>query len=151
MWAYQTIVKTTIGFSPYQLVHGVESILPLECEIPSLKLAIEILPETSKLEKSLVHLDHLDEQHQYVVVALEINKRRIKAQYDKSIFPHRFNEGDLVLLYDQASKPLGEAKFNPMWHGPYVVKCVLKKDSYELEYYERNALVKSRNGLYIKK
>ena len=53
--------KTATGFSPYQLVHGVESILPVECEIPSLKLAIELLPDTSTLQECLVHLDLLDE------------------------------------------------------------------------------------------
>ena len=39
-----------------------ESILPVECEIPSLKLAVELLPETSPLEEFLVHLEQLDEQ-----------------------------------------------------------------------------------------
>ena len=61
LWAYRTVVKTTIGFSPYHLVHGVESILPVECEIPSLKLAVEILLDTSTLEECLVHLEQLDE------------------------------------------------------------------------------------------
>ena len=63
LWAYRTDVKTATGFSPYQLVHGVESVLPVECEIPSLKLAIELLPDTSPLEERLVHLEQLDEQH----------------------------------------------------------------------------------------
>ena len=49
--------KTATGFSLYQLVHGVESILPVEYEIPSLKLAIELLPDTSPLEERLVHLE----------------------------------------------------------------------------------------------
>ena len=61
LWAYRTIVKTTTGFSPYQFVHGVESILPVECEIPLLKLAVELLPDTSPLEERLVHLEQLDE------------------------------------------------------------------------------------------
>ena len=39
-WAYRTAVKTATGFSPYQLVNGVESILPVECKITSLKLDI---------------------------------------------------------------------------------------------------------------
>ena len=33
LWAYQTTVNTATGFSPYQLVHGLESILPVECKI----------------------------------------------------------------------------------------------------------------------
>ena len=61
LWAYRTAVKTATNFSPYQLIHGVESILVVECEIPSLKLAIDILPDTSALEDILVHLEQLDE------------------------------------------------------------------------------------------
>ena len=73
----------------------------------------------------------------------------MKAQYDKPICPRRFNEGDLVLLYVQSSEPLGAGKFNPMWHGPYIVKHVLEKWSYDLEYYEGAALAEPRNGLYL--
>ena len=61
LWAYRTAVKTATGFSPYQLVHGVESVLSVEYEIPSLKLAIELLPDTFPLEECLVHLEKLDE------------------------------------------------------------------------------------------
>ena len=60
LWDYRTTVETATSFSPYQLVHGVESVLPVECEIPSLKLAIEILPDTSTLEEHLVHLELLE-------------------------------------------------------------------------------------------
>ena len=56
------MIKTATDFSPYQLVHGVELVLLVECEIPSLKLVLELLPETSALEECLVHLEHLDEQ-----------------------------------------------------------------------------------------
>ena len=44
-------------------MHGVESVLPVECEISSLKLAVELLPDTSSLEEHLFHLEQLDEQH----------------------------------------------------------------------------------------
>ena len=53
--------KTTMGFSPFQLVHGVEAVTPIECEISSLKIAIHVLPDTTELEERLVHLEHLDE------------------------------------------------------------------------------------------
>ena len=38
-----------------------------------------------------------------------------------------------------------------MWHGPYVVKRVLEKGTYELVDYEGTALAEPRNGLYLKK
>ena len=83
-------------------------------------------------------------------MALEVNKRCVKVQYDKYVHPRRFSEGDLVLLWDQAKDRLGAGKFNLMWHGPYVVKHVLEKGAYELVDYEGMALVEPRNGLYLK-
>ena len=78
LWAYRTAVKTATSFSPYQLVHGVESVLSVECEIPSLKLSIELLLDTSALAECFVHLEQLDEQRRDALVALEVNKHCIK-------------------------------------------------------------------------
>ena len=61
LWAYRTNVKTATGFPPFQLVHGVEAVTPIECEIPSLKIAIHVLLDTTELKECLVHLEHLDE------------------------------------------------------------------------------------------
>ena len=58
----------------------------------------------------------------------EAHKKRIKAQYDKSVQPHVFNLGDLVLTYDQRYDKLGKGKFNSMWYGPFVISKVLEKD-----------------------
>jgi hypothetical protein len=98
-----------------------------------------------------VHLESLDEQRRDAFTAIKANKKCVKVQYDKSVCPRLYAEGDLVLLYDQAKEPLGAGKFKPMWHGPYIVRCVLEKEAYELEYYEGNKLVEPRNGLYLKR
>ena len=55
-----------------------ESVLSVECEIPSLKLAIELLPDTCALEEHLVRLEELDKQRRDALVALEVNKHRVK-------------------------------------------------------------------------
>ena len=67
-----------------------------------------------------------------------------------SMFISVYNKGYLVLLYDQASEPLREDKFNPMWYCPYIVRSVLENGSYNLEDYERNVLKDPRNRLYLK-
>ena len=151
LWAYRTSVKTATGFTPFQLVYGVEVIFPIECEIPSLKLAVQLLPETSALEVRLVELEQLDETCRDAAIANEAHKRRVKLQYDKSVHPRIFYEGDLVLVYDQASDALGAGKFVVMWHGPYVVKRVINKGSYELQDCEGGCFKEPRNGLYLKK
>ena len=132
LWAYWTSVKTATGFTQFQLVYGVEAIFPIECEIPSLKLVVQILPDTSALEARLVELKQLDETHRDAATTNEAHKHQVKLQYDKSVRPRIFSEGGLVLIYDQASDALGVGKFVAMWHGPYVVKHVLSKGSYEL-------------------
>jgi transposase InsO family protein len=61
LWAYRTAVKTATGFMPFHLVHGVEATLPIECEIPTLRTAIELLPDTAPMEQRLLNLESLDE------------------------------------------------------------------------------------------
>jgi hypothetical protein len=98
-------------------------------------LEIELLPNTSDLEERLLHLEHLDEKHRDASMSIKENKQCVKFWYDKYVFPRQYVDGDLVLLYDQAKEPLGVDKFNPMWHGPYIVRHFLEKGAYELEYY----------------
>ena len=61
LWAYRTTVKTATGFTLFHLVHGVEATLPIECEIPTLHTAIDLLPDTAPMEQHLLNLESLDE------------------------------------------------------------------------------------------
>jgi hypothetical protein len=71
LWVYWTSVKSITGFTPFRLVYGVEAILPIECEIPSLKLAVEILPNTSAEEEHLLYLMRLDESRRDTTLVIE--------------------------------------------------------------------------------
>jgi hypothetical protein len=64
LWAYRMAVKTATGFTPFHLVHGVKETLPIECEIPTLCTAIELLPDTAPMEQRLLNLESLDEDRQ---------------------------------------------------------------------------------------
>ena len=57
LWAYRTSVKIATSFTLFQLVYSLEAIFPIECEIPSLKLTVQLLPKTSALEERLVELE----------------------------------------------------------------------------------------------
>ena len=151
LWAYRTLVKTATGFSPFQLVYGLEAVLPIECQMPSLKLAVQLLPDTSPLEEQLVYLEQLNEQGRDAALANEAHKHKVKCQYDRSICPWIFSEDDLVMVYDQDKDPLGVGKFKPMWFGPFIIKKVLKNGTYRLVDFEGNALAEPRNGLHLKK
>ena len=111
-------------FTPFHLVYGVELVLPIQCKIPSMKLAIELLPNTSELKKRLIYLKQLDETNRDATMSNDVHKRHIKAQYDKSIKPRVFSERDLALVYNLKNDALGEGKFVSMWLGLYIVKHV---------------------------
>ena len=73
-------------------------------------------------------------------IANEAHKLCVKEQYGKSIKPRVFCKGELVLVYDQANDTLRAKKIVSMWHGPYIIKCVLSKGDYEWVDYDGNAL-----------
>jgi hypothetical protein len=151
LWAYRTSVKSATRFTHFRLVYGVETILPIECEILYLNLDVELLPNTSAEEEHLLYLMRLEETQRDSTLVIEAQKKRVKAQYDKHVKPHVFSKGDLVLLYEQDRYVLGAGKFEPMWRGPYIVRRVLEKGAYELVDYDGIPLSEPKNGLYLKK
>ena len=87
----------------------------------------EVLPNTSTEEERFLYLTNLDETRRDVTLANEAHKKHAKAQYDKSIQPRVFNEGDLVLTYGQRHDKLGKGKFESMWYGPFVISKSFRK------------------------
>ena len=125
--------------------------MPIQCQIPSLKLAVELLLDTSVEEEIFIYLNNLDKTRRDATLANEAHKKHVKAQYDKSFQPHAFNEGDLVLTYDQRYNKLGKGKFKSMWYGPFIISKVLEKGAYKLMVYDGIPLGQPCNGLYLKR
>jgi hypothetical protein len=95
-----------------------------------LKLFVELLPNTTAEEESILYLMQLEETHCDATLVIETQKKHVKSQYNKHVKPRIFSEGDLVLLYEQDHDLLGVGKFKPMWWGPYIFKRVLEKGDY---------------------
>jgi len=84
-------MKTSNGFTPFQVVYGLEAVLPIECEIPSLTLAINLLLATFEEEERFLYLAQLDETLCTAALATKAHKKRVKAQYDQSVNPHVYS------------------------------------------------------------
>ena len=140
-----------MGFTPFNLVHGVEATLPIEWEIPTLRTAIEILPDTAQMEQCLLNLESLDEDRRSSLQNNEVAKKRSKATFDRHVNLQSFQEGDLVLAYDIAHDTFGHDKFESLWHGPYIIQHCLTKGTYILASAEGLMLKEPINGLYLKK
>ena len=89
LWAYRTSAKSATGFTPFQLVYGLEVTLPVECDIPSLKLDVELLPDTSVEEERLLYLERLDETRHLAALVIEAQKKQVRAHFDPSVSPRR--------------------------------------------------------------
>ncbi|XP_075074223.1 uncharacterized protein LOC142161936 [Nicotiana tabacum] len=99
LWAYRTTFRTATQVTPYSLVYGVEAVLPLEQQIPSLQIAIQ---EGLTYEKNallrLAKLEALDEKRLEVQQKLECYQARLARAFNKKVRPRSFQVGDLVLV-----------------------------------------------------
>jgi hypothetical protein len=96
------------------LFHGIESTLPIECEIPTLLTTIELLPDTAPMEQCLLTLESLDEDCRSSFKHKETAKKSSKATFDRHVNLRSFNDGHLVLAYDITHDTLNHRKFEPL-------------------------------------
>ena len=86
LWAYRTAYKTSAGQTPFQLVYGLEAVVPAEYTIPSLRIAVqERLGDVEFHAKRLLALEKLTEARQLAIHAMAVEKQRRKAWYDKTL------------------------------------------------------------------
>lgn len=61
LWAYRVAYKMTIGTMPFNLVFGLDAIIPIEFLIPTLRVAKELERMRHELSHRLTELEQLDE------------------------------------------------------------------------------------------
>ncbi|KAG9458886.1 hypothetical protein H6P81_003394 [Aristolochia fimbriata] len=121
LWAYRITFRTPTESTPYSLVYGVEAVLPLEIQIPSLRVALrEGLTEEENIRLRLQELESLDEKRLEAQQRLECYQARLTRTFNKKVKLRSFQKGDLVLAVRRpimvTSKDGG--KFAPKWEGP---------------------------------
>ncbi|XP_070011335.1 uncharacterized protein [Nicotiana sylvestris] len=86
LWAYRTTFRTATQATPYSLVYGVEAVLPLEQQIPSLRIAIQegLTYEENALLR-LAKLEALDEKRLEVQQKLECYQARLARAFNKKV------------------------------------------------------------------
>ncbi|XP_074299476.1 uncharacterized protein LOC141630586 [Silene latifolia] len=63
LWGYRTSVRTPTSATPYSLVYGMEAVLPIELEIPSLRIELESqIPEVDWVQARYEELLLIDEK-----------------------------------------------------------------------------------------
>ena len=96
--AYLTSVRTSTEAIPFSLVYGMEVVLPLEVQIPSLRVLIETkLEEAEWVEARYEQLNMVEEKRLPALCHGQLYQKRIMRANDKKVRPRQFKEGDLVL------------------------------------------------------
>ncbi|KAL0299016.1 UNVERIFIED_CONTAM: hypothetical protein Sradi_6561400 [Sesamum radiatum] len=152
LWAYRTTVRTPTQATPYALVYGVEAVLPLEQQIPSLRIAIqEGLTEEENAQIRLEELEALDEKRLEAQQRLEFTKPDCLGRSIKSASAFfsgwRFSscsERPIITTHRTGNK------FLPKWDGPYVVKEAYTNGAYKLVA-EDGLRIGPINGKFLKR
>ncbi|KAH9289992.1 hypothetical protein KI387_034109, partial [Taxus chinensis] len=134
LWADRITPKRAIGNSPFVLVYGREAKLPLSLELPSLELAhqLEVI-ESDPLTVRFAELMELEEVRDKAMKTLEQHQAQVKKSFDKKASDRHFQEGDLVLKWDEdRAKPGKHAKFDALWSGPYIITSCKEANSFRL-------------------
>ncbi|XP_039687848.1 uncharacterized protein [Medicago truncatula] len=111
------------GATPFSLVYGMEAVLPVEVEIPSLRVLMEAdLSEAEWVQNRYDQLNLIEEKRMTALCHGQLYQKRMKQAFDKKVRPREFKEGDLVLKKIFSFRPDSRGKWAPNYEGPYVVK-----------------------------
>ncbi|RDX65200.1 hypothetical protein CR513_56163, partial [Mucuna pruriens] len=120
---YRTSILTSIGAIPYSLMYGTKAVLPVEVEIPSLRVLAEVeLNDAEWVQSRLDQLNLIEEKWLTALCHWQLYQWRIKNAFDRKVWPCLFKEGDLVFrkMLPNAKDPRG--KWTTNYEGPYLVK-----------------------------
>uniref|UniRef100_A0A2N9GIB6 Integrase catalytic domain-containing protein n=1 Tax=Fagus sylvatica TaxID=28930 RepID=A0A2N9GIB6_FAGSY len=102
---------------------GWKAVLPVEVEIPSLRILSQTqLEEAEWAQARYEQLNFIDEKRLAALCHGQLYQRRIERAYNKKARPRTFQPGDLVLKKRNMALSDPRGKFAPSYEGPYVVK-----------------------------
>ena len=148
LWAYHTSYKTSIGTTPYNLVFGLDAILPIEFLVPTLRVAQSLGWTGHELSDRIDHLEQLDEDRLLVVAGIYTEKRRQKCWHDKNVRTKEFHKGDLVLLYTLKKQ---KRKLKMRGLGPFVINEITNGSAVRLETLDGEPMSTFINGSHLKR
>ncbi|XP_050908378.1 uncharacterized protein LOC127122002 [Lathyrus oleraceus] len=120
---YKTSVRTSTRATPYSLVYGMEAVLPIEVEIPSLRVIMEsYLDEAKWVQSRYNQLNLIEEKHLTDACHGQLYQRRLKRAFDKKVLPREYRSGELMLKWYSAIHSDPRGKWTPNYEGPFVIK-----------------------------
>ena len=149
---YRTSVRTSTGATPFSLVYGMEAVLPIEVEIPSLRVLMEAkLEEAEWVQARFDQINLIEGKRLTALCHGQLYQRRMKRAHEKKVRPREFQEGDLVLKKILPIHKQSQGKWTPNYEGPYVVKKAFSGGALILTNMDGDELAYPTNSDSVKK
>lgn len=153
LWAYKTTIRSITQATPYSMVFGGEVVLPLEIQLPSLRIAVhERITTEEKASLRLAELEALDEIGSKAQQNPELYRHRMSKAFNKRVRPRSFQKGDLVLAIRTLmiiNKKKGQLE--PNWEGPFAIEKVYSNRTYLLITMEGERIIPPTNVHFLKR
>ncbi|KAH7281399.1 hypothetical protein KP509_36G045800 [Ceratopteris richardii] len=119
LWTYGTSYKASLGFTPFHLVYGQEALLPIEVEIPSLRVLIKESGQSEQevIQRRLIDLQELSMKRELAIEHYINQAEKRRQEFNRQLKDKGLTEGTL---------------FQPRWEGPSLIKTKFKNGSYQL-------------------
>lgn len=138
LWEYHTTMKTSTGFTPFQLAYGLESRLPIQFDLPTfqtlqkrMKRRGGVHAERSRLED----LMELEETREAALIQTTKAQGKQKMSFDRRLGKRKiqpFQEGEWVMLYDAIRHKRVQKKFLVRYFGPFIISKAWGNNTYDL-------------------
>ena len=155
LWAYRSSPKTAIGFTPFSLVYGTDTISPTELVVPTPRVLqgsdLEVDANICA-EARMADLEGLDESRELARLKSQHNYQKMANAYGKTLKVRIFAKGQLVLKatdFVRSGLP-SPSKFSPNWEGPYLIREAHGSGYYKLSKFDGTTLADPINGKWLK-
>ena len=97
---YRTTARTSTGATPFSLVYGMEAVLPMEVQIPSLRIMKDVgLSEDDWIQTWLDQLNLIDEKRLTAVCHGQTYQKRMIKAFNKKVRRQIYQFGDLIIKW----------------------------------------------------
>lgn len=132
LWGYRTTARTTTSETPFSLAFGVETMVPIEAEVPSFRL--ENFDPLTNEQLMAAEMDTIEERRDQDRLRLAMYQQHTVRYYNANTSIRHFRVGDVVLRkVFQNTRERGARALGASWEGPYRVYEVVRNGVYRLE------------------
>ena len=104
---YRTSTRTSTGATPFSLVYGMEAVLPIEVQIPSLRIMKDVdLSEDDWIQTRLDQLNLIDEKRLTAICHGQTYQKQMIRAFNKKVRRQEYQVGDATYTVLVGEQPI---------------------------------------------